>query len=93
VETLATTSPPFCKEPHRSHILFVKVAPGTTFTSWTQHHYAIGNSEPQMLKPSQCEVHTVVARNHRGDTLCHVSESFLSSQSTSHSSQRRVRVI
>ena len=30
---VATMSPPFCSELHQSHILFVKVAPGTTFTS------------------------------------------------------------
>jgi len=29
----ATTSPPFYNEPHRLHVLFVKSAPGTTFTS------------------------------------------------------------
>ena len=36
--THATTSPTFYNEPHRSHVLFVKAAPGTTFTSWSQHH-------------------------------------------------------
>jgi len=30
---VATTSPPFYNEPHQSHVLFVKAAPGTTFTS------------------------------------------------------------
>ena len=29
----ATTSPPFCNEPHLS--FFMKLAPGTTFTSWS----------------------------------------------------------
>jgi len=29
----ATTSPPFYNEPHRSHVLFVKAAPGMTFTA------------------------------------------------------------
>jgi len=32
-ERFATTSPPFHNEPHRSHVLFVKVATATTFTS------------------------------------------------------------
>ena len=36
---VTTTSPPFYNEPH----LLVKAAPGTTFTSWSQHHFvAIG---------------------------------------------------
>jgi len=40
---VATTSPPFYNEPHRSHVLCVKAEPGTTFTSWSQHHFvAIG---------------------------------------------------
>jgi len=30
---VATTSPPFYNEPHLLHVLFVKSAPGTTFTS------------------------------------------------------------
>jgi len=38
---VATTSPPFCSEPHLSHIFFVKVAPGTTFTSWTKHYFVV----------------------------------------------------
>jgi len=50
---VATTSPPFHKEQHRSHILFVKVAPGTTFTSWSQHHFvAIRKPERQVRKAS-----------------------------------------
>ena len=36
---VATTSLPCHNEPHRSHVLFVKAAPGTTFTSWSQHHF------------------------------------------------------
>jgi len=35
---VATKSPPFYNEPHRSHVLCVKAEPGTTFTSWSQHH-------------------------------------------------------
>ena len=34
-----TTSPPFHNEPHRSHVLCVKAELGTTFTSWSQHHF------------------------------------------------------
>jgi len=52
---VATTSPPFCNEPHRSHVLFVKSAPGTTFTSWSQHHVVvIGKPEWQVRKASHC---------------------------------------
>ena len=36
---VATTSPPFYKEPHRSHVLCVKAELRTTFTSWSQHHF------------------------------------------------------
>jgi len=36
---VATTSPPFYNEPHRSHVLCVKVELGTTTTSWSQHHF------------------------------------------------------
>ena len=43
---VATTSPPFYNEPHRSHVLCVKAEPRTTFTSWSQYHFvAIGNPE------------------------------------------------
>jgi len=42
---VATTSPPFYNEPHRSHILFVRASHRTTFTSWSQHHFvAIGKA-------------------------------------------------
>ena len=48
---VATTSPPFYNKPHRSHILFVKAAPGTTFTSWSQHHFvAIGKPGVKCMK-------------------------------------------
>jgi len=51
---VATTSPPFYNEPHRSHILCVKAELGTTITSWSQHHFvAIGNPERHMHKASQ----------------------------------------
>jgi len=36
---VATTSPRFYNEPHPSHVLFVEAASGTTFTSWSQHHF------------------------------------------------------
>ena len=36
---VATTSPPFYNEPHRSHVLCVKAELRTTFTSWSQHHF------------------------------------------------------
>ena len=50
---VATTSPPFYNEPHRSHVSCVKAELRTTFTSWTQHHFvAIGNPERHMRKAS-----------------------------------------
>jgi len=36
---VATTSPPFYNQPHRSHVLCVKAELCTTFTSWSQHHF------------------------------------------------------
>jgi len=52
---VAITSPPFYNEPHRSHILCVKAELGTTFASWSQHHFvAIGNPERHMRKASHC---------------------------------------
>jgi len=51
---VATTSPLFA-EPQRSHILFVKVAPGTTFTSWSKHQFVvIGKHRRQICKASPC---------------------------------------
>jgi len=45
---VATTSPHILHELHRSHVLFVTSAPGTTFTSWSQHDFvAIGKSFAQ----------------------------------------------
>jgi len=50
---VATTFPPFYNEPHQSYILFVKSAIGTTFTSWSQHHFvAIRKPERQVRKAS-----------------------------------------
>jgi len=52
---VATTSPPFYKEPHRSHILWVKAELRKTFTSWLQHHFdAIGNPERHIRKVLHC---------------------------------------
>jgi len=52
---VATTSPPFYNEPHRSHVLCVKAELGMTFTSWSQHHFvAIGNPEQHVRKSSHC---------------------------------------
>jgi len=51
---VATTSPPFYNEPHRSHVLCVKAELGTTSTSWSQQHFvAIGNPERHVRKASQ----------------------------------------
>jgi len=52
-EEVATTSPPFYNEPHRSLVLWVKAELRTTFTSWSQHHFvAIGNPERHVRKAS-----------------------------------------
>jgi len=52
---VATTYPPFYKEPHQSHVLCVKVAPAMTFTSWSQYHFvAIGKPEQHVRKASYC---------------------------------------
>ena len=49
---VATTSP-FYSEQHRSHFLCVKSAPGTTFTSRSQHSFVtIGKPERQVRKVS-----------------------------------------
>jgi len=54
---VATTSPPFCNTPHRSHVLCVKAAPGTTFTSsWSQQQFdAIRKSKLHVCKDSHCD--------------------------------------
>jgi len=52
---VATISPPFYNEAHRSHVLCVKAELGTTSTSWSQHHFvAIGNPERHMRKALPC---------------------------------------
>ena len=58
---VATTSPPFYNEPHRSHVLCVKAELRTTFTSWSQLHFvAIGYPERMCAK-----LRTVAASNNR----------------------------
>jgi len=48
---VATTSPPFYNESHRSHVLCLKAELGMTSTSWSQHHFvAIGNPEGYVYK-------------------------------------------
>jgi len=50
---VATTSPPFYNEPHRSHVLCVKAELRKTPTSWSQHHFvAVGNPERHVRKAS-----------------------------------------
>jgi len=47
--------PSFFNEPHQSHSLFVKAAPGTTVTSWSQHHFVvIRKPKRQVRKASHC---------------------------------------
>jgi len=47
---IATTSPPFYNEPHRSYVLCVKAELCTT---WSQHHFvAIGNPERHVRQAS-----------------------------------------
>jgi len=58
---VATTSPPFYNEPHRSHVLCVKAELATTSTSWSQHHFvAIGNPSGMCAK-----LRTVAAINNK----------------------------
>jgi len=50
---VATTSPPFCNKPQRSHVLCVKTEIGTTSPSWSQHHFVVtGNPERHVRKAS-----------------------------------------
>ena len=52
---VAGASAPFYNEPHRSHVLVIKVALGTTFTTWSKHHFVvIGKAEQQVRKASHC---------------------------------------
>jgi len=52
---VATTFPRFWNEPHLLYVLFVKVVPGTTVTSWSKHHFVvIGKAEQQVREASHC---------------------------------------
>jgi len=53
--------PPFCNEPHRSHVLCLKAEPGMTFTSWLQHHLLRSEIPSGMC----AKLRTVVASNSR----------------------------
>jgi len=54
-ERLQQHPPLFYNKPHLSYVLFVNVAPATTFTSWSQHHFVvIGKPERQVRKASHC---------------------------------------
>ena len=62
---IAATSSRFCNEPHLLHILFVKVAHGTTFTSLLKHHFiVIGKAEQQVRKTFRlrirCDIFEIV---------------------------------
>ena len=56
----ATTSPPFYNEPHLSHVLHVKVAPGTTFISWSQHHFVDMSRSANTCAQSVNLIHSVL---------------------------------
>ena len=56
----ATTSPPSYNEPHLSHVLSVKVAPGTTFTSWSQHHFIDMSRSANTYAQSVNLIHSVL---------------------------------
>ena len=60
---IAKTSPPFHNEPHRSHVLFVKVALGTTFTSWLQHHFVDVSRSANMYARSVNLIHSVLPKD------------------------------
>ena len=64
-----TTIPPFYNEPQRSHVVFVKSAPGMTFTSWSQHHFVRSESPSGMC----AKLHTVAARNNRDHPMKSIS--------------------
>jgi len=52
---VATTIPPLNNERHQLHVPFVKVAPGTTFTSWSQHHFvATGKPKRKVRRALHC---------------------------------------
>ena len=82
---VATASPPLYSEPHRSHVLSEKAAPGTTFTSWSQHHFfAIGKPERQVRNYESNQQQ----RSHAMTLLLHVRATYIYrcySSRTSHS--------
>ena len=52
---VAKTPPLICNEPHLSHVLIVKVAPGTTFTSWSKRRFVVsGKAEQHVRKALHC---------------------------------------
>ena len=58
---VATTSPPFYNEPHRSHIPCMKAELGMNSTSWSQHHFVVSENPS-----SRCtKLRTVAASNSR----------------------------
>jgi len=59
---VATTSPPFYNEPHRSHVLFVKAAPGTTFHILVTAPFCCDRKSPSGMCAKLC---TVAASNNR----------------------------
>ena len=66
---VATTSPPFYNELHRSHVLCVKAELRTTFTSWSQHHFVAignrsGNPEPRIMYGVVLHAHPVRGESH-----------------------------
>jgi len=55
---VATTSPPFCNEPHRSHVSFCEGCTWHDLYIWSQHHFvAIGNP----ISDKRAKLHTVAA--------------------------------
>ena len=63
---VVATSLPSYNEPHRSHVLCVKAEPGTTFTSWSQHHF--------VARGKRAKLRTVATSNNRDHTprsLCY----------------------
>ena len=50
-----TTGEVATNEPHLLHVLFVKVAPETTFSSWSKHHFVVtGKADQQVCKAAHC---------------------------------------
>ena len=52
---ICNSIPSFFAMNHLLHVLFVKVVPGTTFTTWSKHHFVtIGKTEQRAHKTSRC---------------------------------------